>query len=81
MNNNALVVNLAPILVEGRIDGAILTCHKVKKLEKLPSDLLRERYLMGLVARAISTRSRKIQQRSRTVSVWPGSMPSPKVRS
>jgi len=50
LNNNALVVNLAPILVEGRIDGAILTCHKVKKLEKLPSDLLRERYLMGLVA-------------------------------
>lgn len=51
VNNNALVVIVAPINVEGRIEGAILTCHKVKKMKQVEADILRERYLYGYIAK------------------------------
>ncbi len=50
VNENALVIIIAPIKVEQRIDGAILTCHKVKKMKELEADILRERYLYGYIA-------------------------------
>lgn len=51
INNNAMVVILAAIKVDGNIDGAILTCQKVKKMKQLESDIFRERYLYGYIAK------------------------------
>jgi transcriptional regulator with PAS, ATPase and Fis domain len=50
INNNALVVIIAPIKVEDKIDGAIITCQKVKKMKQLETEILRERYLYGYIA-------------------------------
>jgi PAS domain S-box-containing protein len=51
INNIALVVIIAPIKVEGSIDSAILTCHKMKKMKQVEADILRERYLYGYIAK------------------------------
>ncbi|MHB8130103.1 MAG: sigma 54-interacting transcriptional regulator [Mobilitalea sp.] len=51
VNDTALVVIIAPIKVDNRIDGAILTCHKVKKMKQLETEILRERYLFGYIAK------------------------------
>lgn len=51
INNNALVVILAAIKVDGNIEGAILTCQKVKKMKQLESEIFRERYLYGYIAK------------------------------
>jgi transcriptional regulator with PAS, ATPase and Fis domain len=51
VNNNAMVVILAAIKVDGIIDGAILTCQKVKKMKQLESEIFRERYLYGYIAK------------------------------
>lgn len=50
INNNALVVIIAAIKVEEKIDGAIITCQKVKKMKQLETEILRERYLYGYIA-------------------------------
>ena len=50
INNNALVVIVAPIKVDDKIDGAIITCQKIKKLKQLETEIMRERYLYGYVA-------------------------------
>ncbi len=52
VNDNAIVMIIAPIMVENRIDGAILTCHKVKKIKESDADTLRERYMYGYVAQS-----------------------------
>ncbi|MDF2802482.1 MAG: domain S-box protein [Anaerocolumna sp.] len=52
INHNALVVMIAPIVVEDHIEGGILSCHKVKKIDQVESDTLREMYLHGYVAKA-----------------------------
>lgn len=51
LGQSAMVVILAPILVDERIEGGILSCHVVKKLEQVGAETLRERYLHGFVAR------------------------------
>ena len=51
INNIALVVILAAIKVDDKIDGAILTCQKVKKMKQLETELFRERYLYGYIAK------------------------------
>jgi transcriptional regulator with PAS, ATPase and Fis domain len=51
VNDTALVVILAAIKVDHKIDGAILTCHKVKKMKQLEAEILRERYLNGYIAK------------------------------
>jgi transcriptional regulator with PAS, ATPase and Fis domain len=51
VNDIALVVIIAAIKVDERIDGAILTCHKVKKMKQLEAEILRERYLYGYIAK------------------------------
>ncbi len=50
VNDNALVIIVAPIKVDHRIEGAILSCHKVKKIKEVEADILRERYLYGYIA-------------------------------
>lgn len=51
VNDTALVVILAAIKVDMQIEGAILTCHKVKKMKQLEAEILRERYLYGYIAK------------------------------
>ena len=51
VNDNALVVIIAPIKVDYQLEGAILTCNKVRKLKQLETDILRERYLYGYIAK------------------------------
>lgn len=51
VNDIALVVIIAPIKVGDDIEGAILTCHKVKKMKQLETEILRERYLYGYIAK------------------------------
>ncbi len=50
VNKNAIVIIVAPIKVDNQIDGAILTCHKIKKMKEVEADILRERYLYGYIA-------------------------------
>lgn len=50
INDIALVVIVAPIKVENEIDGAILTCHRVKKLKQSETNNFRELYLSGYIA-------------------------------
>ncbi len=50
VNKTAIVIIVAPIKVDHQIVGAILTCHKIKKMKELESDILRERYLYGYIA-------------------------------
>lgn len=52
INNNALSVMIAPIIVEKHIEGAILSCHRVNKINQVQSDTLREMYLHGYVAKS-----------------------------
>lgn len=51
VNDNALVVIIAPIKIDHKIDGAIITCHKVKQIKQLESEIIRERYLYGYIAK------------------------------
>jgi transcriptional regulator with PAS, ATPase and Fis domain len=51
VNETALVVIIAAVKVDNKIDGAILTCHKVKKMKQIEAEILRERYLYGYIAK------------------------------
>lgn len=51
VNDIALVVIIAAIKVDNNIEGAILTCHKVKKMKQLEAEILRERYLYGYITK------------------------------
>jgi len=51
INQNAVVVIIGVIKVEDRIEGAIVSCHKVEKIDKIENDKLREMYLNGYVAK------------------------------
>lgn len=62
----AIVVIVAAIKIDDKIDGAILTCHKVNKLKQTDSDEFREQYLSGYIAKAnfsdIKHKSKGIQR-------------------
>jgi len=51
LNDVALVVIIAAIKVDEKIDGAIITCHKLKKMKQVEAEILRERYLYGYIAK------------------------------
>ncbi|MDF2594638.1 MAG: domain S-box [Clostridia bacterium] len=50
IKNNTVIVMIVPINVEHAIEGAIVSFHKVQKLEQADSKTLREMYLHGYVA-------------------------------
>lgn len=47
----SLYAILVPIKVENRIDGAILSCHKMQKKTPVAQEILKQRYQQGLIAR------------------------------
>lgn len=52
INNVALIIMAVPIKVDAEIEGVIISCHKVQKLEQMESKTLREMYLHGYVAQS-----------------------------
>lgn len=50
-NKTSLYAILAPILVEDRVDGAILSCHKMQRKTPVAQEILKQRYQQGLIAR------------------------------
>ncbi|MDD3251663.1 MAG: PrpR N-terminal domain-containing protein [Lachnospiraceae bacterium] len=50
-NKTSLYAILAPITVENRVDGAILSCHKMQKKTPVAQEVLKQRYQQGLIAR------------------------------
>ena len=51
ISHKAVVVNVAPILVEGKIEGAVLTFQEGQRLIEMDSEMRRELYQRGFVAR------------------------------
>lgn len=51
IHRSAVVVNVAPIRVEGEIEGAILTFQEAQRVIEMDSELRRELYQRGYVAR------------------------------
>lgn len=51
VQRRAVVVNLAPIRVGGEIDGAILTFQEGQRISEMDSELRRELYQRGYIAR------------------------------
>ena len=49
-NRTSLFGVLAPILIENRVDGAILTCHKMKRRQSVEVESQKKRRAKGLVA-------------------------------
>ena len=50
LNNIQIIANFVPILVEGHIHGAVLSCHEVQKIVQISESLRREQYLSGHIA-------------------------------
>lgn len=50
-NNAEVTANLAPIKVAGSIEGAILSCHEIKKVEEMGAKTRLELYRSGHAAR------------------------------
>lgn len=51
MQNRELVVNLAPVRIGSEIDGAILTFQEGQRIREMDSELRRELYQRGYIAR------------------------------
>lgn len=51
IENRAVVLNAAPVLIEGQISGAILTFQESRRITEISGELRREMYQRGLVAR------------------------------
>lgn len=51
INHKAVVVNIAPILVDSQIEGAVLTFQEGQRLIEMDSEMRRELYQRGFVAR------------------------------
>lgn len=49
VNRSSIFAVLAPVLVEGRVDGGILTCHKMKKRRPAPDDGRKKQRGMGMI--------------------------------
>ena len=49
--NLALVANIAPIIVDSHIEGAILSFQEFKKIEELEAEIRKEAYSKGYVAK------------------------------
>ncbi len=51
IENRAVIVNVAPILIDGAITGAILTLQEGERIIEIDSELRRELYQRGFIAR------------------------------
>lgn len=51
IRQKAVVVNIAPILVDGQIEGAVLTFQEGRRLIEMDSEMRRELYQRGFVAK------------------------------
>lgn len=51
INRKSVVVNISPIVTDGRIEGAVLTFQEGERLIQMDSELRREMYRRGFVAR------------------------------
>lgn len=74
VNDNAMVIIIAAIKVDEKTDGAIITCHKIKQIKQLESEILRERYLYGYIAKGnfddIPHNSRAMQESIELAKVY-----------
>lgn len=50
LQDQSVVVSIEPIVVEERIDGAILSCSRLKRLDINDRNVMKEQYLRGYVA-------------------------------
>lgn len=51
LRQTAMIVNIAPIRLQGRIDGAILTFQEGRRIHEMDSEMRRELYQRGFIAR------------------------------
>lgn len=71
INHKGVVVNIAPILVDSQIEGAVLTFQEGQRLIDMDSEMRRELYQRGFVAGTTSTTSSAMTRRPRPCSSWP----------
>lgn len=50
LQDQSLVVSIEPIVVGTQIDGAIISCNRLKRLDMNDKDVMKEQYLRGYVA-------------------------------
>ncbi|WP_077613109.1 sigma 54-interacting transcriptional regulator [Clostridium sp. Marseille-P2415] len=50
LQDQSVVVSAEPIVVGNRIDGAIISCNRLKRLDMNDKDVMKEQYLRGYVA-------------------------------
>lgn len=50
IQDQSVVVSIEPIVVGTRIDGAIISCNRLKRLDMNDKDVMKEQYLRGYVA-------------------------------
>lgn len=77
IRHKAVIVNLAPICVDDEISGAILTLQEGRRLIEMDSELRRELYQRGYIARhnfdkltAVSRESREMVQLGRRIAKY-----------
>lgn len=50
MNRSSIFAIVAPVMIEGRVDGAILTCHRMKKRPTAAEESRQRRHSKGFIA-------------------------------
>lgn len=72
--NLALVSNIAPIVIDGKIEGAILSFQEFRKIEELESAIRTELYSKGYVAKCsfknIITESKELMELKSTAKLY-----------
>lgn len=62
----AVFAVVAPVVIDGRVDGAIMTCHRMKKQQTAQQDSRRKRHVKGFIALGefddITQKSQKMQE-------------------
>ena len=53
INKTAIFAIVAPILIDGKVDGAILTCHRIKKRPAVEEETRQKRHSRGFIALGI----------------------------
>lgn len=51
INHKAVIVNIAPVLVDGDIEGAVLTFQEGRRITEMDNELRRELYQRGFIAK------------------------------
>ena len=50
INKTSIFAIVAPVLIDGKVDGAIMTCHRMKKRRTLEEETGRKRHSNGFIA-------------------------------